>query len=131
MAYMVPLKGLSINICVYRPYCKACGKNLAAINYKRNDVVYYRKNCASCIRKKAHSKPVPPSWTKSGYKKKGKCDKCGFVAKHTKTQLVVYYVDTNLKNNDWNNLRTICLNCQAAIEDSKSTWKPADLVADY
>ena len=43
----------------------------------------------------------------------------------------VYHVDGNLKNNDWTNLKTICLNCQAALQDSKTTWKPADLVADY
>jgi len=43
----------------------------------------------------------------------------------------VYYVDGNLKNNDWNNLKTICLNCQAAVLDAKLGWKPSDLVADF
>jgi hypothetical protein len=87
--------------------------------------------CAGCIRKKKKIKPVPPSWVKAGYKKKNKCDRCGFVALNIKTQMRVYYVDGNLKNNDWQNLKTICLNCQAALQENKTTWRPADLVADY
>lgn len=104
---------------------------MAAVNYTRNNVVYFRSCCAACIRKKRKIKPVPPVWVKSGYKKKSRCDKCNFTAKNTRTQLRVYYVDGNMKNNDWNNLKTICLNCQAALADSQSSWKPADLVADY
>jgi hypothetical protein len=127
----MPLKGLHINKFMYRPYCAACGENLAAINYIKTSKIYYRKHCAACIRKKSKIKPLPPSWAKSGYKKKHKCDRCNFVAKTVKKQLRVYYVDGNLKNNDWNNLKTICLNCQAALEDSKVNWKPADLEADY
>jgi hypothetical protein len=116
---------------MYRPYCVDCNENLSAVNYIRNNVIYYRKLCSACIRKKSKIKPVPPAWVKSGYKKKAKCDKCSFSAKNLKTQLRVYYVDGNLKNNDWNNLKTICLNCQALLQDSKLGWKPADLVADY
>jgi hypothetical protein len=116
---------------MYRPYCAECNENLAAVNYIRNETVYFRKLCATCIRQKSKTKPVPPAWVRAGYKKKNKCDKCSFVAKNNKTQLRVYYVDGNLKNNDWHNLKTICLNCQALLQDSKTGWKPADLVADY
>jgi hypothetical protein len=124
-------KRSQINKDMYRPYCQACNENLSAINYVRKGVVYFRKLCTHCIRKKSKIKPVPPAWVKSGYKKKTRCDKCNFVAKNTKTQLRVYYVDGNLKNNDWNNLKTICLNCQAALADFQLGWKPADLIADY
>lgn len=114
-----------------RPYCHTCNENPAAVNYSKNGIVYYRKDCAACLRKKGKIKPVPPSWVKSGYKKKTKCDKCNFIAKNSKSQLRVYYVDGNLKNNDWNNLRTICLNCQATLHDSNLGWRPGDLEADY
>lgn len=116
---------------MYRPICTTCKENPAAINYVNGDRIYYRSKCASCIRKVKKEKPVPPSWVRAGYKKKQKCDKCGFVATNIRTQMRVYYVDGNLKNNDWNNLKTICLNCQAALQSSTTSWKPADLVADY
>ena len=114
-----------------RPICKECGENPSAINYKNGDITHYRSKCATCIRKFKNLKPIPPAWKRSGYTKKQRCDKCGFVCSNVKTQMRVYYVDGNLKNNDWNNLKTICLNCQAALQDSKTTWKPADLVVDY
>ena len=116
---------------MYRPYCQLCHENFAAVNYVRNNITYYRTECAACIRKKSKIKPIPPAWVRAGYKKKSKCDRCNFLAKNTKTQLRVYYIDGNLKNNDWTNLKTICLNCQADLQTSKSGWKPADLVADY
>jgi len=124
-------KGLEINTCMNRPYCETCGENPAAINYLLAEKIYYRRQCASCLRKIKKEKPVPPSWIRAGYKKKNKCDRCSFLATNIKTQLRVFYVDGNVKNNEWTNLRTICLNCQATINDSKLGWKPADLVADY
>jgi hypothetical protein len=114
-----------------RPICTSCNENPAAVNYLGASRTYYRTECAGCLRKKHNQKPIPPSWVKSGYKKKAKCDKCGFTASNLKTQMRVYYVDGNLKNNDWNNLKTVCLNCQAAIQDAKLGWKPSDLVADF
>ena len=114
-----------------RPLCSECNENSAAINYQFDNRTYYRSKCAACLRKQAKKKPVPPLWIRSGYKKKTKCDRCGFTALNVKTQLRVFYVDGNLKNNDWSNLRTICLNCQAGLLDSKLSWKPADLVPDY
>ena len=114
-----------------RPICKICNENPAAVNYIAEDRTHYRAQCAGCLRKLKKQKPVPPSWIRAGYKKKAKCDRCGFTSTNIKTQLRVYYVDGNLKNNDWSNLKTVCLNCQAAIQDAKLGWKPADLVADF
>jgi len=114
-----------------RPICKCCQENPAAINYISNNKTFYRSTCAACIRKKAKQKPIPPSWMRAGYKKKAKCDRCGFTATFIKMQMKVFYVDGNLTNNNLTNLKTICLNCSAAIQESKTSWKPADLVADY
>lgn len=114
-----------------RPICKECNENPAAINYKIDGITHYRTVCASCIRKSKKTKPVAPAWHRAGYKKKGQCERCNFVASNAKTQMRVYYLDGNLKNTAWTNLKTICLNCSAAIQDSKLGWKPADLVADF
>jgi hypothetical protein len=115
----------------FRPICPICKNRKVAINRYFNNQVYYRKMCDVCRRAGKTAKPPPPLWVKAGYKMKQKCDRCGFTATNIKTQMKVYYVDGNLKNNDWTNLKTICLNCQAVIQDSKITWKPADLVADF
>ena len=115
----------------HRPVCTICKNRKVAINRYFNGQVYYRKMCDVCRRAGKNVKPQPPLWMKSGYKLKQKCDKCGFTASNPKTQMRVYHIDGNLKNNDWINLKSICLNCQAALQDSKTTWKPADLVADY
>ena len=114
-----------------RPICQTCKENPAAVNYLGVNKIYYRKKCAGCIRKTKKQKPIPAAWQRAGYKKKPKCDRCGFTATNTKTQLRVYYVDGDLRNNTWTNLKTICLNCQAAVQDSNLGWKPADLVADF
>ena len=115
---------------IKRDLCPICNENLVAINYIRDDVVHYRNSCSSCIRKGKKQKPVPPGWAKSGYKKKEKCEKCGFKAKTLK-QLFVWYVDGNLKNNAWENLKTICANCQIEIAGARLPWKPAPIVPDF
>jgi hypothetical protein len=114
-----------------RPICKTCTDNPVAINYTGKNKTYYRQQCAMCLRRNKKLKPIPPTWFRAGYKKKTKCDKCGFVASNIKTQLRVYYLDGNLKNTNLQNFTTICLNCQASLQDSKISWKPADLVPDF
>ena len=42
-----------------------------------------------------------------------------------------FYVDGNLKNNNWLNLKTICLNCAQEVYRSKLPWKPAPIVPDF
>lgn len=105
-----------------RPMCPVCNARPVAINCKKNDITYYRKLCDSCLRKGKRLAPKRPAWALSGYKKKPHCEKCGFVAKHSE-QLNVFHVDGNLKNNDWVNLKTICLNCSTEISKSKLRWK--------
>lgn len=111
-----------------RPLCTICKGNLAAVNYKKADKIYYRKFCASCARKGRRTKEMP-SWTKTGYKKKLACERCGFVSKLS-TQMFVFYLDGNLKNSNWINLRTVCANCRIELNSSKTTWRESPLIAD-
>jgi len=127
--YKVPLKGFTINIDMQRPLCIQCQGNPAAVNYKLGAKTYYRKICASCARKGRRVKEMP-GWTKSGYKKKLACERCNFKAK-TANQIFVFYLDGNLKNNNWINLRSVCANCRIELNSSKTTWRESPLVADY
>jgi hypothetical protein len=86
--------------------------------------------CDGCTRKGKKLKPLPPSWAKAGYKKKPHCEKCGFVAKHVE-QLAVFHLDGNLKNNDWVNLKTICMNCMIEVFKSRLPWKPSPITPDF
>lgn len=113
-----------------RPLCKECNKNPRAINYIREGVKHYRSLCTDCSSKKTKKKPSVPTWEKSGYKKKQICDNCGFRCLYT-TQMTVFHIDGNLKNSDFSNLRTICLNCVEVIKRKEVTWKRGDLQVDY
>ena len=126
-----PLKGLQGKYYMkYRPLCSACSKNPVAVNYIKGNITYYRRRCDSCIRKKKNIPVQQPSWTKTGYKKKPQCEKCGFKAKY-KEQLFVYYIDGNLNNNNLPNLKTICANCQYEVAREGLGWRQGDLVPDF
>jgi hypothetical protein len=45
--------------------------------------------------------------------------------------MFVYYLDGNLKNNDWMNLKTVCANCSININLSKTGWKQSPLTPDF
>ena len=113
-----------------RPICPTCNSRPVAVNCIKNHVTYYRKQCDACLRKGKKLKPKSPLWALSGYKKKTQCEKCGFNAKQL-DQLNVFHVDGNLKNNDWTNLKTVCLNCTAEVYKSKLKWKPSPSVPDF
>ena len=112
-----------------RPLCTSCFGNPAAINYKSGDKIRYRRVCASCARKGKKTR-VSPAWIKAGYKKKLVCERCNFKAKNLQ-QIFVYYIDGNLKNNSWTNLRSVCANCRIELNLSKTTWRESPLIADY
>ena len=116
---------------MFRTLCGLCSQRPVAVNYKRNEQTYYRKICDTCIRKGKKLKPIPPAWFKGGYRKKAKCDRCGYKGKYPEKQMVVYYLDGNLRNNDWLNLQTICLNCHIELTNDKTPWKPAPLTPDF
>lgn len=113
-----------------RPICNHCNKNYRAINYIRNEITHYRSKCDECGRKARKEKARVPSWQKAGYKKKPTCDLCGFKSLFN-TQMVVYYIDGNLENNQYANLRTVCLNCIEVVKRKEVTWRKGDLEVDY
>lgn len=114
----------------WRNLCEVCGKNPVAVNYKKQDKVYYRSRCDRCIRKKRNIPAPKPRWLAAGYKKKINCEHCGFKAKY-KEQLFVYHVDGNLNNTALNNLKTVCANCQIEIAKTGLGWRQGDLVPDF
>lgn len=110
-----------------REVCPRCNKNLQAINYHRGEKTYYRSLCTPCIHRKKISIKKVPGWARAGYKKSTKCDRCAFIFK-LPDQSQVYYVDGNTNNNNWLNLRTICLNCSREVVKTK--WRPGELRPD-
>lgn len=126
----MPLQRFAVNnYMLKRDLCPVCHENLVAVNYIRDGVRHYRNSCSGCLRKGRRLKIVP-LWAKGGYKKRERCEMCNFKAKTVK-QLFVYYVDGNLKNNNWINLKTVCANCQIELAGSRLPWKPAPLAPDF
>ena len=113
-----------------RPLCPSCSQRPVAVNCINNGTTYYRKVCDRCSRGGLKPKSKPPEWVKSGYKKKPQCERCGFKLKYPE-QSSVFYVDSNLKNNNWLNLKTVCLNCQQEVYKSKLTWKTGPITPDF
>ena len=125
----MPFERFKLNKTMTRPLCFVCRANLAAINYYSHGKIRYRKLCSGCLRKGKKTKEVP-GWVRAGYKKKLICEKCNYKAK-TPQLIFVFYLDGNLKNNDWSNLRSVCANCRNELHYSKTTWRESPLVADY
>lgn len=124
-----PFRGpFQINMVMERPMCPICRRHPVALNYYRKDRAYYRSACTGCIHRGRTVKTEPPAWVKSGYKKSDRCDRCGYKLRHTE-QSTVYYADGNTANNNWLNLKTVCLNCQ--IDVGKTRWRPSNLTPDF
>jgi hypothetical protein len=121
-------KGLLINKRMQRPLCPTCHGNPVAINYYSKGKVRYRKQCSSCARQGKRGRQVA-GWLRAGYKKKLTCERCGFKAKH-KQQMFVFYVDGNLKNNNWINLKSVCANCRIELQETVNTWVESPLSTD-
>jgi ribosomal protein S20 len=92
-----------------RGVCKNCGILPRAINYFKNNKVFYRKMCDSCSRSKSNG-PLVPQWIIQGYKKRTACECCGFKAEY-KEQLIVSEISSKFS--------TVCLNCQMAAKLGK------------
>jgi len=110
-----------------RPLC-ACKHRPAAINYKKDGKIYYRKLCEKCLRNGVNH--GIPKWKQAGYKKKDTCEKCGFKSKHSE-QFNVFHIDGDLNNCRPNNLKTICANCQRILQKTGVQWKQGVLVPDF
>lgn len=113
-----------------RPVCQSCNQRPRAVAYtKANGDTQYRRRCEHCIKRGKKLKPPVPGWQTAGYKKKPTCDRCGFRARFA-AQLLVYYVDGNLHNNETRNLKTICHNCVIDVQKSDLPWRPGALESD-
>ena len=110
-----------------RKLCSKCSKKAVAINYKKDNKIYYRSICDACAR---GTKKENPKWLQNGYKLKNKCDKCGFTSKHSEP-FNVYHIDGNLNNCNYRNLKTICANCQRLLHLLNLPWKQGDLIPDF
>ena len=113
-----------------RKVCPVCQQRPVAVNYVKEDVTHYRRICDPCSRAGKKNKEVP-AWYKAGYRKKPQCEKCGFKFKFPVEQSSVYYVDGNLRNSNHFNLKTVCLNCQQELAQSRLPWRPSPLVPDF
>ena len=111
-----------------RKLCPICKQHPVALNYYRKNKPYFRTACTGCIHRKRRPQVDVPGWFRSGYKKRDRCDRCAFKFKLPE-QGNVYYIDGNVQNNNWANLKTICLNCQPEISGSK--WRTSDLQPDF
>lgn len=109
-----------------RELCKSCTERPRAVNYHKDGKVFYRTKCDHCRRKGINSRPL---WVTAGYKKKTKCDRCGFSSKFL-SQFSVFYIDGNLSNCRYTNLKTVCANCQRLLHSEEVKWKQGDLVPD-
>ena len=113
-----------------RPLCVTCKSKPRAYAYKKGNKIYWRKLCDACNRKKSKKKIGGiTALQRSGYRKKSKCELCGFKAQ-TQLQLDVLFVDGNLRNTNNTNLKTVCANCQRLSSVKRLGWKIGDLVAD-
>jgi hypothetical protein len=113
-----------------RPLCSKCQSKPRAYAYRKNNKIYWRSLCDSCIRKKKNLKTGRMAkWQSAGYKKNKKCELCGFRASVSR-QLDVYHVDGNRNNCSQYNLKTICANCQRLKSTQDLGWSIGDLEVD-
>ena len=113
-----------------RPLCVECKAKPRAYAYRKNAKIYWRRLCDACNRKKTKKRVGGvTALQRSGYKKRNKCEICGFKAQHS-AQLDVFFVDGNLRNTADVNLKTICANCQRLSGVRRLGWRMGDLVAD-
>ena len=58
------------------------------------------------------------------------CEKCNFKSNHQE-QFNVFHIDGSLENCQFNNLKTICANCQRIMQKEGVRWKQGDLLPDF
>jgi hypothetical protein len=110
-----------------RKLCKKCGLRPVAVNYYKKGKAFYRSKCDHCSRGLQIERPL---WKIAGYQKKNQCDRCNFKSPHLET-FNVFHIDGNLQNCRFNNLKTVCANCQRILHKEGTTWKQGDLTPDF
>lgn len=89
-----------------RPICCVC--NIKPVKYggfTKKGFRKFQKHCGPCNR-------IVYEDERFSYRKHKKsfCESCGFIPEHP-VQLDVDHINGNHKNNDLNNLQTLCANC--------------------
>ena len=113
-----------------RPLCTQCKAKPRAYAYRKGSKIYWRRLCDTCNRKKRNLKiGGVTALQRSGYRKKSKCEMCGFKARD-RLQLDVFFVDGNLRNTVSTNLKTVCANCQRLASVKRLRWSVGDLEVD-
>lgn len=110
-----------------RKLCKKCQKRPVAVNYYKEGKTFYRSVCDHCARGRGDGNPL---WALRGYTKKQVCDKCGLKSLHQEV-FNVFFVDGDLTNCRYTNLKTICANCQRTLQKEGVKWKQGDLRPDF
>jgi len=110
-----------------RNLCKICDQRPVAVNYYKEDKVFYRSTCDHCSKKRNNGKQL---WELAGYKKKTVCDRCNYTSKYSE-QFNIFYIDGSLTNCKYSNLKTVCANCQRILHKLKLSWKQGDLRPDF
>jgi len=110
-----------------RKLCRKCNFRPVAINYKKENRIYYRSQCDHCSKNRKDGTPL---WQRAGYKKKNLCEKCGFQSKFDQ-QFFVIFLDGNLTNCRFPNLKTVCSNCLQIIDREKPKWRTNNIVPDF
>lgn len=97
--------------------CLSCGKEFHTSPSKISTTLYCSRDCW-----KSFIKSSGPSY----YRKfKGIiCDTCGFIPEDL-CQLDVHHADGNKKNNEENNLITLCANCHRFVHNRDGTLGPS------
>ena len=90
--------------------------------------------CGNLVEKRSTLKDGSPSWNdccrtcrgryRYGIIKGDKCEECGFIPK-VSAQLEIDHIDGNKKNNNKDNLRTLCCNCHALKSYNNDARFPA------
>jgi hypothetical protein len=112
-----------------RKICPACNKRPVAINYRTQNQIHYRSRCDRCSRQNRLPRDPIPTWVRSGYQKKEKCEKCNFKSSLPE-QMFVWYLDGDHQNNKWSNLKTICSNCKIELTKKYFIWTDDKLKSD-
>ena len=110
-----------------RDLCNQCKQRPKAVNYYKEGKIFYRSKCDHCSRGYVKTKPL---WRQHGYQKKNYCEKCNYTSRHEE-QFDVYFVDGNLQNIKFTNLKTVCANCQRVLQKEGIKWRQGDLKPDF
>lgn len=93
--------------CYIKGICVLCNINLQQSKGQIKNKTIYRSLCTSCSKKRHNMYALGFEYRKY---KENCCSICNFIPIHS-CQLDVDHIDGNHKNNNIDNLQTLCANC--------------------